>query len=398
VPYRRVILLVLDGLGVGGAPDAAAFGDAGSDTLGHIALAERPALPNLAALGLGQLYPAGLPGLAHAATPTALVCRLTELSAGKDSTTGHWEMMGLVQTSPAPTFPHGFPADMLEEFSRRTGRGVLGNKVASGTQIIAELGPEQLATGSWIVYTSADSVFQIAAHVDPIPLAELYRGCEIARALLQGPQLGVDRVIARPFAGTVAAGFTRTPDRRDFSLEPPQRTILDELAAAGKAVRGVGKISDLFAGRGLTDSQPVHGNAAQQATALAAARDRSWAGLLFVNLVDFDMEYGHRNDPAGYAEALAAFDGWLGELLDGCGDDELVLITGDHGNDPTTPSTDHSREQVPLVLWSRSIAERGGGLLTVPPGFCHVGKTVAGQLGVATSQPGLDLLAESRSN
>jgi phosphopentomutase len=393
MPYRRAMLLVLDGLGVGGAPDAAAFGDAGSDTLAHVLQSQPLELPVLAGLGLGNLYPAGLPGLPRTERPGAVGARLTELSAGKDSTTGHWEMMGLVRSHPAPTFPQGFPAGVLAEFTRRTGRGVLGNKVASGTQIIQELGAQQLATGDWIVYTSADSVFQVAAHVGAIPLQELYAACEAARAILVGPQLGVDRVIARPFAGDAAAGFTRTPDRKDFSLLPPERTVLDELVSAGKEVLGVGKISDLFAGRGITRSWPVHGNTGQMEQAGRAAQDGAWDGLLFVNLVDFDMLYGHRNNPAGYAAALAEFDAWLGGFLAARADDELVLITGDHGNDPTTPSTDHSRENVPLLLWSKALAQSGGRTIAPPPGFCHVGKTLAGQLGVAVPQPGVDLLA-----
>jgi phosphopentomutase len=390
--YRRAIVLVLDGLGVGGAPDAAAFGDSGSDTLAHVLAAVQVRLPALQRLGLGNLYPQGLSGLQRMDQPEAVCCRLTELSAGKDSTTGHWEMMGLVRSHPAPSFPHGFPAAVVEEFSRRTGRGVLGNLVASGTQIIAELGPEQLASGKWIVYTSADSVFQIAAHVEAIALDELYRACETARQLLVGPELGVDRVIARPFAGSVAQGFERTPDRRDYSLLPPAPTVLDALVAAGQQVLGVGKIGDLFAERGLTASYPVHGNTAQLQRTREVADDATWGGLLFVNLVDFDMLYGHRNDAAGYAAALQEFDGWLTGFLDARGEDDLVLITGDHGNDPTTPSTDHSRENVPLLAWNKAAAQAGGRVLEPPPGFCHVGKTVAAWLGVTAEQPGIDLL------
>jgi phosphopentomutase len=390
--YRRVIVLVLDGCGIGGAPDAASFGDAGSDTLAHVAQAQTLRCPTLARLGLGNLYHAGLPGLPQVERMAAHVARLTELSAGKDSTTGHWEMMGIVRPHPAPLFPHGFPQELIAEFSRLTGRPVIGNKVASGTAVIQELGAEHLASGAWIVYTSADSVLQIAAHTGIIPLAKLYRGCEIARGLMQGPRLGVDRVIARPFAGDAKTGFERTPDRRDFSLAPPHSTVLDELKQAGRSVIGVGKISDLFAGAGLTASHPAHGNADQMEQAAAVAEDRAWAGLLFANFVDFDMLFGHRNDAAGYADALQEFDAWLGLFLDRRADDELVLITGDHGNDPTTPSTDHSREQVPLLLWSRSIEATGGRVIACSPGFCHIGATVAAQLGTVTQLPGQNVL------
>ncbi len=399
--FGGVYVLILDGMGVGQAPDAARYGDEGSDTLAHVLTAARCELPVLARLGLGNLYVQPLPGLPRAARPEALCCRLTETSAGKDSTTGHWELLGVVRTEPAPVFPSGFPADFLSEFSERVGRGVLGNRPASGTAIIAELGAEHLATGSLIVYTSADSVFQIAAHVDRVPLSELYRSCETARAMLTG-SLAVDRVIARPFTGNAESGFSRTADRRDYSLEPPEPTVLDELCAAGLDVIGVGKIEDLFAGRGLTRSLPVHGNRELmlQVSELARARregshsaEQPWRGLVICNLVDFDMLYGHRNNPAGYGEALTAFDRWLGGFLGGMREDELLLITADHGNDPTTPSTDHSREQVPLLLAGPAIRARGGGgVLDPPPGFHHVGATVAAALGIATRRPGLDLL------
>jgi phosphopentomutase len=300
-------------------------------------------------------------------------------------------MMGIVRLQPAPLFPLGFPTEVLSELTRRTGRGVIGNKVASGTAVIAELGAQHLASGAWIVYTSADSVLQIAAHTDAVPLTELYRGCEIARELMQGPALGVDRVIARPFTGSLEAGFTRTADRRDFSLAPPEPTVLDLLQGQALETTGVGKIGDLFAGRGLSRSYPEHGNAAQLAKAAAVAADPAWSGLLFVNLCDFDMLFGHRNDPAGYGTALAEFDAWLGPFLAARAADELVLITSDHGNDPTTPSTDHSREQVPLLLWSRGIEAAGGRELAPPAGFQHVGATVLGQLGVANTIGGIDL-------
>jgi phosphopentomutase len=400
--YRRVFLIVLDGLGVGGAPDAAAFGDAGSDTLAHVLQAQPVELANLAALGLGCLYDQNIAGLAKPATPRAHYCRLTELSAGKDTTTGHWEMMGLIRERPAPVFPAGFPKKMLDEFSRRTGRGIIGNKAASGTQIIQELGEKQLASGDLIIYTSADSVFQIAAHVDVVPLAELYRDCEIARELLTG-ELAVDRVIARPFKGQRAGEFVRTADRRDFSLAPPHPTVLDELASAGLSVIGVGKIHDIFAGRGLTASIPAHGNTNLMAvvSTLAcpaggpiAGVPEDWRGLAFCNLVDFDMLYGHRNNPAGLAAALVEFDNWLGGFVELLADGDLLLITADHGNDPTTPSTDHSREQVPLLITSRRIATAGGGRFHPDEGFLHIGATVAAALGVNSELAGADLLSE----
>jgi phosphopentomutase len=382
----------MDGCGVGGAPDAAAFGDLGSDTLANIAELHPLHCPELARLGLGNLYAHGLPGLPRVVPAAAHHARLTEISAGKDSTTGHWELMGLVREQASPLFPHGFPQAVLDQLSAFTGRAVLGNKVASGTAIIDELAEQQLASGKWIVYTSADSVLQIAAHTSVIPLHELYRGCEIARGIMQGPQLGVDRVIARPYTGNAQQGYTRTADRKDYSLLPPGPTVLDELLTAGLEVIGVGKIGDLFAGRGLSRSYPEHGNAAQMAMTSAVVEETDWTGLLFVNLVDFDMLFGHRNDPAGYAAALEDFDSWLGPFLAQRSDDELVLITSDHGNDPTTPSTDHSREQVPLLLFSKAIEAAGGRLIVPPAGFQHVGATVLAQLGLRNTLGGVSLI------
>jgi phosphopentomutase len=399
VGYRRVFLIVLDGLGVGRAPDADAYGDTGSDTLGHLLGAEPVDLPQLASLGLGLLYDPPPAGLAAPKTPQALHCRLTELSAGKDSTTGHWELMGLRRERPAPVFPHGFPAEFMAEFSRRVGRACIGNRPASGTVIIQELGARQRRDGTLIVYTSADSVFQVAAHLDAVPLEELYDICRTAREMLTG-ELAVDRVIARPFAGDIAGGFTRTPDRRDFALPPPGPTVLDGLKAAGLSVIGIGKIGDIFTGQGLTTSLPVHGNRElmRAVSQLAAPEAGSpvmadWRGLAFCNLVDFDMLYGHRNNSAGFAAALGDFDSWLGGFLKRLAQDELLLITADHGNDPTTPSTDHSREQVPLLITSRAIATAGGRRLWPAPGLWHVGATVAAALGVDSGLPGMDMLA-----
>ncbi|MBN2080574.1 phosphopentomutase [bacterium] len=399
--YRRVYLIILDGLGVGAAPDSARFGDAGTDTLAHLLLAAPVELPELASLGLGNLYAGGLPGLPRVAQPRAHYARLTELSAGKDTTTGHWELMGLTRAAAAPVFPDGFPAEFLAEFSRRVGRGVLGNRPASGTVIIQELGAAQLASGDLIVYTSADSVFQVAAHTDVVGLAELYRICEIARGMLAGP-LAVDRVIARPFTGDAATGFTRTADRRDYALPPPAPTVLDRLAQAGLDVLGVGKIHDIFAGRGITVSWPVHGNInLMRQVSLLAGREPgldpygrlAWRGLVFANLVDFDMLYGHRNDPAGFAVALREFDDWLAGFVAGLTDDELLLVTADHGNDPTTPGTDHTREQVPLLVIDAAIRDNGGRRLDPPAGFSHVGATILAALGQEHAQVGSNLLA-----
>jgi phosphopentomutase len=393
VSYRRVFVIVLDGCGIGSAPDAACFGDEGSDTLGNLAREMQArgkplSLPVLATLGLGNLYESGLPGIAPDPSPTAHHARLTELSPGKDSTTGHWELMGLPRTLAAPLFPEGFPPEMLASLTAATGKDWLGNRAASGTAIIAELGAEHLECGKLILYTSGDSVLQIAAHVDLVPLSELYDVCETARAVLRG-DWAVDRVIARPFTGTASEGFTRSVDRRDFSIPPPGTTVLDELCAQGFEVLGIGKIGEMFAGRGLTRSIPVHGNRAQmQQVEWLVAPMSQWRGLCFANLVDFDMLFGHRNDVAGFAAALEEFDAWLGAFLSLLLPDDLLLITADHGNDPTTPSTDHSREQVPLLIHSRGIAAGGGHVLTPAAGFYHVGASVCAALGARSTLPG----------
>ena len=390
--YQRVYWIVIDGVGVGNAPDADAFGDAGSDTLRHVLEDTAVELPVLAQLGLGNLYPEGLPGLARTGRPQAHYARLTEIGPGKDTTSGHWELTGIIRDHKPPTFPDGFPVEFLEQFSARIGRGVIGNRPASGTVIIQELGPQHLETGEIIVYTSADSVFQIAAHVGVVPLDELYRDCGIARSMLKG-ELGVDRVIARPFTGSVLTGFLRTPDRRDYSLPPPGPTVLDEVKSAGFDVIGVGKISDIFTGQGLTASYPVHGNQDLMNEVSRLAADAAWRGLVFCNLVDFDMLFGHRNNPAGYASALAEFDSWLGSFVGGLTADELLVVVADHGNDPTTPSTDHSREQVPLLLTGPRIRDAGGRELLPAPGFIHAGATVRAALGVRGTLPGTNLLA-----
>lgn len=344
----RAILLVLDGVGAGELPDAALYGDSGSDTLGNTARhAGGIHLPELRRLGLGNLH--SIAGVPPVPSPLASWGRSMIASPGKDSTTGHWEMMGLILEHPFPTFPEGFPTDLLERFSLLCGRGVLGNEAASGTEIIARLGEEHLATGRLIVYTSADSVFQIAAHQDAVPLDELYRCCGMARKLLAGPSLGVSRVIARPFRGLPGA-FERTPFRKDFSLPPVGPTLLDSLAEAGIPVTGTGKIDDLFAHRNI-DTVHVESNTEGIRVLLSQMADVP-GGFIFANLVDFDTKWGHRNDPAGFIKGLEEIDSAVPRILASLRPDDLLLITADHGNDPTTASTDHSREYVPLLAFS----------------------------------------------
>jgi phosphopentomutase len=365
----------MDGLGVGEAPDAAAYGDAGSCTLGHLAEAVGGLnLPHLGLLGLGNIIP--VQGVPPVAEPQAAYGKMHECAAGKDSTSGHWEMMGVTLVKPLPVFPHGFPPEVIEAFQERTGRKALGNKVASGTEIIEELGGEHLKTGSPIVYTSADSVFQIAAHEEVIPVPELYRICEIARQILTG-EYAVGRVIARPFTGT-PGHFQRTPRRHDISLPPPAPTLLDRLSVAGYQVAGVGKAYDIFAGHGVNRPIPAGGNQEIAAKALSAFQDLD-RGLVFATLVDFDMLYGHRNDPAGYAGALQEFDKFLPEILGSLGTGDLLAITADHGNDPTTPSTDHSREYVPLLLTGPQVRPEDLGTL---PSMADLGATLASLFGV----------------
>ena len=334
---KRVFLIVLDSLGIGAAPDAHAFGDAGTHTLRSVSKSPNFHIPNLIKAGLGNIP--GLDFLGKTDAPTASVARLRELSRGKDTTIGHWELAGVVSEHPMPTYPEGFPEDVLQAFSDATGRGVLCNRPYSGTEVIRDYGKEHLETGKLIVYTSADSVFQIAAHVDKVPLEELYDCCRKARAILQGVH-GVGRVIARPFAGDWP--YVRTADRHDYSLVPPC-TMLNAIEDAGKTVIGVGKISDIFAGSGVTESFPTKGNTHGLSVTMELA-ERDFEGLCFVNLVDFDMLYGHRNDPDGYAAALAEFDAWLPEFLEKLGPEDAVLLTADHGCDPGDASTDHSRE------------------------------------------------------
>jgi phosphopentomutase len=383
---RRAALIVLDGLGIGAAPDAEGYGDAGSNTLGNVARSVgRLELPNLERLGLGCC--ADLPGVPPTSEPTAAYGVAEPVSAGKDSTTGHWELCGLVLEQPFPTYPRGFPAEIIDEFVRRTGRGVLGNKPASGTAILDELGEAHRRTGDWIVYTSADSVFQIAAHEQTVSVSELYAACRTARAMLQPPH-GVSRVIARPFAGSPGA-WVRTAGRKDFSLPPPGPTLLDHLAQAHVPRVGVGKVDDLFAGRHITS---IHTPSNADAYALIEGALLSMRrGLLLANVIEFDQTWGHRNDVRGFHRGLIDLDQTFPRLLARVQEEDLVIFTADHGNDPTTPSTDHSREVVPILAV-------GPRVRPVPLGrrrsFADVGQTIAEFLGVAPLAAGVSFLNE----
>ncbi len=386
-PFRRVFVLVLDSVGIGELPDAGAYGDEGSNTLGNIAMQVPLRIPNLNALGVSRILP--LARLTPAPAPLAAFGRMAELSPGKDSVTGHWELMGIVLEHAFPTFPHGFPEDSLREFERRIGRRTLGNIVASGTRIIDDLGPEHMKTGFPIVYTSADSVFQIAAHEDIIPVPELYRICEIAYEIF-GEGMGIGRVIARPFLGAPGR-FRRTSNRHDYALPPYTDTLLDHLTAAGIPVLAIGKIRDLFAGRGIGRS--IHtGSDAEVMDAVARAVEEAPEGLVFANLVDFDTMYGHRNDVAGYAANLERFDERLGRLVPALRPDDLLILTADHGNDPTTPSTDHSREFVPLLAIGAHVPP--GVDLGARASFADLGQTLAGIFGVGPLAHGRSFLAD----
>lgn len=376
---RRVGVLVLDSLGVGAAPDAADYGevDPDADTLAHVAEAVGGLdLPVLGELGLGLLTAA--PGVPGVGLPAGLVARLTPTGAGKDSTTGHWELMGVATDRPFPTYPDGFPPEVIEAFTRSIGRPVLGNLAASGTEIIERLGEEHLATGHPIVYTSADSVLQIATHLDVVPLGRLYTWCRTARGLLTGPHR-VGRVIARPFEGP-PGGFRRTADRRDFGLPPPSPTVCDRLQDAGVSVKAAGKVGDLFHHRGITRSTPT-GDDAESMEALTTGFSEEGPALVFVNAGDLDTRFGHRNDPEGYARALERLDTGLATLLGHLGPGDRLLITADHGTDPTlTASTDHTRERVPCLLWGPDLP--GGRDLGVRSTFSDVGATVLDLFGL----------------
>jgi phosphopentomutase len=385
--FARAIVLVIDSVGIGELPDAAAYGDEGSNTLGNIAREIGLDLPYLRSLGLGRLVP--LQGREAAGPLRGAFGRMAEASPGKDSVTGHWEMAGVVLDRPFPTFPEGFPAPIIEEFERRIGRATLGNVVASGTEIIDRLGAEHVRTGRPIVYTSADSVFQVAAHEEVIPVAELYRICEAAFELV-GRGLGVGRVIARPFIGE-APTFSRTANRHDYALEPSGTTLLDALVASGQDVVAIGKVRDLFAGRGVTRALPTRSDADGLAT-LARVLDETSDGFVFVNLVDSDAQYGHRNDVAGYAANLERIDAGLVEVAQRLRPDDLLVITGDHGNDPTTPSTDHSREYVPLLATGARVA--AGRDLGTRTTFADLGQTLADNFGVGPLAHGTSFLAD----
>jgi phosphopentomutase len=387
--WTRAIVLVMDSVGIGELPDADAYGDRGSNTLGNVSRRVRLQIPTLRSLGLCQLVE--LRGIDPDPEPQAAFGKMAERSAGKDSVTGHWEIAGIVLDRPFPVFPQGFPASLVREFESRIGRPTLGNTAASGTAIIARLGEEHVRTGWPIVYTSADSVFQIAAHEDVIHVDELYRMCEVAFALAcEG--LGVGRVIARPFVGSPGA-FTRTTRRRDFARTPPGDTLLDRVSRAGLPVVAVGKIDDLFAGRGITES--VHTASDDEGMdAVERALERPGPGLILGNLVDFDTQFGHRNDPAGYAANLERFDARLSELLARLRPADLLVVTADHGNDPTTPSTDHSREYVPLLVTGAGV--RAGANLGVRSSFADLGQTIAEVLGVPPLSSGQSFLSEIR--
>ena len=387
----RAFLIVLDGVGVGALPDAADYGDVGSHTLLHVAEAVGGLdLPRLEALGLGRLL--ALPGVRAIADPRGAWGRMAERSKGKDSTSGHWEMSGLVLERAFPVYPHGFPLPLLDRWSERIERGWIGNVAASGTTIIERMGAEHQRSGKLIVYTSADSVFQVAAHESTVPVEKLYEACRVARAMLTGEH-AVGRVIARPFTGEPGA-YRRTERRRDFSLEPPDATLLDRLSERGHPVITVGKVDQLFAGRGVSDA--IHtGSNAEGEEVLADLARRRGEGLVFANLVDFDQQYGHRNDPAGFAQALENFDERLGEILSHLRDDEMCLVTADHGNDPTTPSTDHSREYVPLIVAGRRV--RAGADLGTRETFADVAATLAELFGVKAPASGTSFLRAVRA-
>ena len=376
-PFNRVLLVVLDSVGIGEMPDAADYGDAGSDTLGHALGSREVKIPNLRGMGLANIR--RLP-VQPTETPAGAFGKAATQSRGKDTTTGHWEMGGIITSNPFPTYPDGFPRRVLDPFEEAIGRSVLGNKAASGTEIIKELGEEHVRTGRPIVYTSADSVFQIAAHEHVVSLDQLYRWCEIARELLTG-QDRVGRVIARPFIGEPGS-FQRTEARQDYAIDPPEQTLLDRMKAAGLAVTGVGKIGSIFCHRGTTEELAAGNNNASVNQTLLALGETT-RGLIFTNLVDFDMLYGHRNDVEGYARALEAFDLRLPEIQEAMREDDLLIISADHGCDPGDVSTDHTREYVPVLVWGRRA--RAGADLGIRSSLADIGQTIAQNFGLELS-------------
>lgn len=391
MPFRRITVIVLDSVGIGELADADRYGDVGAHTLGHI-LASKPELrlPNLRKLGLANITKLG--DWEEEKQPAGYFGKMAEVSAGKDTMTGHWELMGLKVTTPFRTFPDGFPPELIAEFESRTGRAVLGNKPASGTEILDELGEEQMRTGAWIVYTSADSVFQIAAHEGVIPLEELYEACRIARELTLKDEFSVGRVIARPYVGEPGA-FKRTPNRHDYALNPPEPTVLNALKDRGLQVVAVGKINDIFNGEGVTRAIPTKSNA-HGIEATIEELGKSFEGLLFTNLVDFDSLFGHRRDPLGYAGALEEFDRAVPALLERLGQDDLLVITADHGNDPVHAGTDHTREYVPILAYGPSLT--GSGSLGVRETYADLAATIADNFGVRGTGNGTSFLQELR--
>lgn len=385
---KRIFLIVLDSFGIGAMPDAESFGDVNVNTLRSCATSSKLNIPNMTAAGLGNID--GVDCLPKTAAPTGAFARLEEASMGKDTTIGHWEIAGVVSPNPLPTYPQGFPQEVLDAFEQATGRGCLCNLPYSGTDVIRDYGQEHLDTGKWIVYTSADSVFQVAAHEECVPLEELYGACHKARQILRGAH-GVGRVIARPFVGDSVNGFRRTANRHDYSLEPPAQTMLDAIKAAGLDSIAVGKINDIFAGQGTTEYVYNQSNAnGMEHTSHYAARD--FHGLCFVNLVDFDMLFGHRRDINGYANALTEFDAWLGGFLPQLGEDDLVMITADHGCDPAyTATTDHTREYVPLLVLGKRVKPVN---LGTRASFADIAATVTELLGVEFKTPGRSFAGE----
>lgn len=384
---KRIILIVLDSVGIGELPDAADYGDVGSDTLGNISkIVGGLRLPNMEKIGLGSIT--GIKNINKVDKPTGSFGKCKELSIGKDTITGHWEIAGVVLRKPLNTYPNGFPEDIVKEFENKIGRKIIGNKVASGTEIIKQLGEEHVKTGSPIVYTSADSVFQIAAHEDVISLEELYRMCSIAREMFIGEK-AIGRIIARPFVGKVGE-FTRTPNRRDFALDPFDKTMLDYIKEKGLNVMAVGKIEDIYNKRGITDAVHIKNNMEGVDKTLEYMKEDK-EGLIFTNLVDFDMLYGHRNDAQGYAKALVDFDNRMPEIISLMKEDDILILTADHGCDPTTSSTDHSREHIPVLVYGKKI--KSGVNVGIRKSYSDIGKTVLDLLNVEN-----DLYGESFAN
>ncbi|MBE1442260.1 phosphopentomutase [Paenibacillus sp. OAS669] len=388
-PFKRIHLIVLDSVGIGEAPDAAFFGDEGADTLGHIAeIMNGLNLPNMAALGLSNIKE--IKGVPKADSPAAFWTKMQEASNGKDTMTGHWEIMGLRIDLPFQVFPNGFPASLIEELEKKSGRKIIGNKPASGTEILDELGEEHVETGALIVYTSADSVLQIAAHEEIVPLDELYRICEIAREMTRNSDYMVGRVIARPFIGG-PGHFERTANRHDYALKPFSRTVMNELKDAGFDVFAVGKISDIYDGEGVTEAIRTVSNMDGMNKFIQVAK-KDFKGLSFLNLVDFDALYGHRRDPLGYGKALEEFDARLSELIDNFTDEDLLILTADHGNDPVHHGTDHTREYVPLLIYSTAFSE--GKELPIRKTFADIGASVAYNFGVKMPEHGSSFIQE----